>query len=77
MSLHSNSRSAGSRSSEREKKFNGVPLKDLLWRERTLLHIATVAKFLDDNKPKTSLKKWIPTVSNFIDVIWTHLICQI
>ena len=29
-----------------------------------------VAKFLDDNKAKTSLKKWIPrTVSNFIDLI--------
>ena len=35
-----------------------------------------VAKFLDDNKPKISLKKWICTVSNFIDLICFHLICQ-
>ena len=35
-----------------------------------------VAKFLDDNKPKTSLKKRICTVSNFIDFIQFHLICQ-
>ena len=25
--------------------------------EKSLLHVAMVAKFLDDNKPKTSLKK--------------------
>ena len=36
-----------------------------------------VAKFLDDNKPKTSLKKRIRTVSNFVDFIPFHLICQI
>ena len=35
-----------------------------------------VAKFLDDNKPKTSLKKWIHTVSKFIDLIQFHLIFQ-
>ena len=35
-----------------------------------------VAKFLDNNKPKTSLKKWIHTVSNLIDLIQCHLICQ-
>ena len=28
-----------------------------------------VAKFLDDNKPKTSLIKWIRRVSNFIDLV--------
>ena len=37
-----------------------------------------VAKFLDGNKLKTSLKKWICTVSNFdIDFIQFHLISQI
>ena len=36
-----------------------------------------VVKFLNDNKPKTSLKKWIHTVSNIIDFIQFHLICQI
>ena len=37
-----------------------------------------VAKFLDDNKKaKTSLKKWIRTVSNFIDLIQFHLTCRI
>ena len=35
------------------------------------------AKFLDNSKPKTSLKKLIRTVSNFIDLILFHLICQI
>ena len=30
-------------------------------REKSLRHVAKVAKFLDDNKPKTSLKKWITT----------------
>ena len=34
------------------------------------------SKFLDDNKPKLSLKKWIRTVSNFIGLIQFHLICQ-
>ena len=29
------------------------------------------------NKPKTSLKKWIRTVSNFVDFIPFQLICQI
>ena len=44
--------------------------------EKSLRHVAMVAKFLDDNKPKTSLKKWIHTVTNFIDLIQFHLICQ-
>ena len=38
-----------------------------------------VAKFLDDNKPKTLLeidKKRIRTVSNFEDLIQFHIICQ-
>ena len=35
-----------------------------------------VAIFLDHNKPKTSLKKWIHPVSNFIHLIQFHLICQ-
>ena len=35
-----------------------------------------VANFLDDNKAKTSLKKWIRTVLYFIDLIQFHLICQ-
>ena len=34
------------------------------------------SKFLDDNKPKTSLKKWIRAVSNFDGLIQFHLICQ-
>ena len=34
------------------------------------------SKFLDDKKPKISLKKWIRTVSNFDDLIQFDLICQ-
>ena len=37
--------------------------------EKSLRHLAMVAKFLDDRKPKTSLKKWIRTVSDFSDLI--------
>ena len=46
--------------------------------EKSLRHIAMVAKFLDDNKLKCHLhcKKWIRTTSNFIDLISFHLICQ-
>ena len=33
-------------------------------------------EFLHDNKPKLSLKKWICTVSHFIDPIQFHLIFQ-
>ena len=43
-----------------------------LRRNWLLDHVAIVAKFLDDNKPKT----WIRTVSNFIDLSHFHLICQ-
>ena len=45
--------------------------------EKSLHHIVMVAKFLDDNKRKTSLKKSIRIVWNFIDLIQCHLICQI
>ena len=44
--------------------------------EKSLRHIAMVAKFLDDNKPKASLKKRIHTVTNLIDLIRFHLFCQ-
>ena len=44
--------------------------------EKSLRHVVMVATFLDDNKPKTLLKKWNRTVSNFIDVNYFHLICQ-
>ena len=40
--------------------------------EKSLRHVAMVATFLDDNKPKTSLKKWNRTVSKFIDLIYFH-----
>ena len=35
-----------------------------------------VANFLDDNKPKKSVKKWIRFASNFIDPIQFHLLWQ-
>ena len=45
--------------------------------EKSFCHVAMVAKFVDDNKPKTSLKKYgIRTASNFIDLIQFHLIWQ-
>ena len=44
--------------------------------EKSLRHFAMVAKFLDAKKPKTSLYKWICTVSNFINLIQIHLICE-
>ena len=43
------------------------------YREKSLHNVAMVAKFLDDNKPKTSLKKWIRTVSNFNKPTQFHL----
>ena len=43
--------------------------------EKSVCHVTMVAEFLDD-KPKMSLKKWICTVSNFIDPVQFHLICQ-
>ena len=44
--------------------------------EKSLRHVAMVANFLNDNKLKTSLKKWKRTVSNFIDLIQFHFICK-
>ena len=35
-----------------------------------------VAKFLDDNKIENSLKKWIRTFLNLIDLIQFHFICE-
>ena len=44
--------------------------------EKSLRHVAIVAKLLDDNKPKTSLlknfKSKIRTVSKLIDLIEFH-----
>ena len=45
--------------------------------EKSLRHVAMIAKFLEDNKTKTPLKKWIRIVSKFIDLIHFHLICKI
>ena len=44
-------------------------------KEKLLRHVAMVAKFLDDNKPKSHLKS-IRTISNFTDLIQIHLIWQ-
>ena len=57
-------------------KFHTLYWIQLYREEKSLRHVATVAKFLDDNKPKTSLKKWIRTVSNFDHIIQFHLICK-
>ena len=47
--------------------------------EKSLRQVAMVVKLLDDNKMKISLKKWICTVSNFINYVvftcsikWVH-----
>ena len=40
--------------------------------KKSLSHVAMVAKFLDDNNQKTSLK----IVSDFIDLVQFQLICQ-
>ena len=45
--------------------------------ETSLRRVTMVAKFLDDNKPKTSLKNWIRKVSNFSDLTQIHSICKI
>ena len=37
--------------------------------EKSLRHVAMVAKFLDDNKPKTSLLKWVQTSSMLFNLI--------
>ena len=66
--------------------FGGLPpirrkkkAKSPVWIERRKLlrHVATIAKFLDDNKPKTSLKKSIRTVSNFFNLTQFNLIRKI
>ena len=44
-------------------------------REKSLRHVAIIAKFSDDNKPKTSFKKWIRTVSNFF-FIWQIMLAK-
>ena len=44
--------------------------------ETSVRHVVMVAKFMDENKPKTSLMKCIHSVSNFIDLLQFHLICQ-
>ena len=49
----------------------------VLIEEKSLRHVSMVAEFLDDNKPKKSLKKWICTVSNFVDLVQFHSICQL
>ena len=45
--------------------------------EKVLPHVAMVAKFLDDKKPKTSLKKWIYAVSNSFKLAVSILFCSI
>ena len=37
--------------------------------ERLLPHVSMVAKFLEDNKPKKTLKKAIHTISRFTNLI--------
>ena len=49
----------------------------VLIEEKSLGHVAMVAEFLDDNKPKRSLKKGICSVSNFVDLVQFHSICQL
>ena len=43
--------------------------------EKSLRHVAMVAKFLDNKKKKSSLKKWICTFSNFVALmlfVWMY-----
>ena len=44
--------------------------------EKSLRHVAMVAKVLDDNKPIKSLKSLFALVTNFTDLIQFHLIWQ-
>ena len=44
--------------------------------EKSLRYVVMVAKFLDDNQPKTNSKR-IRTIPNAIDLIQFHLISQI
>ena len=54
-----------------------LEVKVAVEKEKSSRHVAMVVKFLDDNKPKTSLEKWIHTLSKFIDLMQFHFICQI
>ena len=40
--------------------------------EKLLRHVVMLAKFLDDNEPKTPLLECLRTFSNFIDLILFH-----
>ena len=68
----------------RAREIQSIPQYTITWwalshwnrEEKSLRHVAMVATFLDENKTKTLLKKRICTVSNFIDLIQFHLICQ-
>ena len=52
-------------------------VKNVIREEKSLRRVAMVAKISEwQNIPKTSLMKWILTVSNLIDLIQFHLICQ-
>ena len=44
--------------------------------EKSLRQVTMIAIFLDDNKPKVSLKKRIRTVSNFIALIQFHFLSK-
>ena len=58
----------------KEGELAAIRLRD--WEEKSLRHFAMVEKFLDGNKPKKSLKKWIRFATNFIDLIQFYLIWQ-
>ena len=45
--------------------------------EKSLRYVVMVAKFLDDNQPKTKRIRTIRTIPNSIDLIKFHLIRQI
>ena len=45
--------------------------------KKSLRDVAMIEIFLDENKAKISLKKWIRTVSNFIDLIQFHFLSNI
>ena len=58
----------------KEGELAAIRLRDR--EEKSLRHFAMVEKFLDDNKPKKSLKKWIRFAKNFIGLIQFYLIWQ-
>jgi len=51
------------------------PQKERCFEEKSLRHVAIVAKFQEDNKVKMSLKMLFPTILFFFDQF--HLICKI